>query len=68
MTTLKITVQNAPTETFNCDELIVAKLTKGQLQNRNDVLDYNDFTEEEKVKIEEAFNIIQSKLTPVEPE
>ncbi|MGQ0829877.1 MAG: hypothetical protein ACT4ON_15940 [Bacteroidota bacterium] len=68
MTTLKITVQNAPTETFNCDELIVAKITNGQLQNRNDVLDYSVFNEEEKQKIEDAFNIIQSKLTPIVPE
>ncbi len=68
MTTLRITVQNAPTETFNCEELIVAKITNGQLQNRNDVLDYSVFSEEEKQKIGEAFNIIQSKLSPAGPE
>lgn len=62
MATLKVTIQNVPSEITNCDELIFAKITNGQLQNRNDVIDYSIFSVEERSKIEEAFSIIQNKV------
>lgn len=61
MSSIKIEVKEVPHEDFQCDQVVFAMFSNNTLVNRNDILQWNDFSVEEKAQIVAVFDLIKAK-------